>query len=293
MTQDRVERLQHLERENLERSSATTAGLQRLLSEVAAAASRPDLFTGLSRVGQEQAALAYQQLTEAGIRFISRAMYLALAHRDDYLLGLLGPERVPVSAPPPMPFPSSGYDPVRWVGWYQLLVAWLNEQQARWAMLYRTLADEAAAGRLAPGSIQSSAQAFLKARHEGYLVETAELYAELVSEILDVTNGCIDVLTAAIAAGPTASQVVLEVRGPAAATAMTGLLIENAHNQGASVTCLAAPVGEFGLTVSPITMRLEPGESRPLAVQVALPPVPSSGLTLAGGSLSAATVRWT
>lgn len=281
MPTDRVERLQRLERENLERSSATAAGFQRLLPELAGASSRPGLLTELSRIGQEQASLAYQQLTEAGIRFIWRTMNLALAHRDDYLSGL-PPERIPASAPPPMPLPASEYDPARWIGWYQLFATWAAEQQARSAMFYRTLADEVAAGRLAPDAVRSSAKAFAKGRHESYLVEMAELYAELVSGILDVAGGCLDVLTTAIAGGPIAPHVVLEVRGPAAGTVTTGLLIENAHSQAANVTCLAAPAGEFGLTVSPVTIQLEPGESRRLGVQVALPAVAPSGLSLAG-----------
>jgi hypothetical protein len=284
MPSDRVERLQRLERENFERWTAATTGLQRFLAEVTAASSRPDdLSARLSRIGQEQAARAYQQLAEAGVRFISRATHLALTHRDDYLLGLLAPERVPASTPPPVPLSSGGYDPVQWAGWYQLLVAWISEQQTRSAMLYRTLADEAATGRLAPGSVQSSAQAFLQARLEGYLAEMAGLNAELVSEILDVTNSCLDALMAPIAAGPApSSHVVLDVRGPAAATATAGLLIENAHNEAAIVTCLATPAGEFGLTASPVTMRLEAGESQRLTVQVALPPMPYPEPSLVG-----------
>jgi hypothetical protein len=281
MPADRVERLQRLERENLERSSAVTARLQRLRTELAVASSDPVLFAGLSRVGQEQSSLAYQRVTEAGIRFIWQMMHLALAHRDDYLAGL-PPDRVPAAAPPPMPLPAGEYDPARWIGWYQLFAAWAAEQQARSAIFYRTLADEMAAGRLASDAVRSSAEAFVIARHEGYVVEVAELYAELVSGILDAADGCLDVITAEIRRAPIAPDVTLEVRGPAAGTVITGLLIENAHGQPADVTCLAAPAAEFGLAVSPVAMRLEPGESRRLAVQVTLPAVPSSRPSPAG-----------
>lgn len=283
MPPDRAERLQRLERENFERSTAATAGLQRLLAKLAAAGSRPHPSGAeLSRIGYQQAALAYQQLTEAGLRFASRAIHLGLKHRDDYLLGLLGPGHVLASAPPPVPFPSSGYDPVQWAGWYQLLAAWVADQQARSATLQRTLADETAAGRLAPGAIQSSAQAFLEARLEGYLAELAGLSAEFVSEVLDVTNALLDALTAGIAAEPADSQVVLDVHGPAGATVTAGLLIENAHRETANVTCWAAPAGQFGLTAAPVTMRLAAGESQRLTVYVALPPVPSPARSLAG-----------
>jgi hypothetical protein len=281
MPADRVERLQRLERENLERSSAVTARLQRLRAELAVASSYPALFAGLSRVGQEQSSLAYQKVTEAGIRFIWQMMYLALAHRDDYLAGL-PPDRIPAAAPPPMPLPASEYDPARWISWYQLFAAWAAEQQARSAIFYRTLADEVAAGRLASGAVRSSAEAFVMARHEGYVVEVAELYAELVSGILDAADGCLDVITAEIHRAPITPDVTLEVRGPAAGTVITGLLIENALGQAADVTCLATPAGEFGLAVSPVAMRLEPGESRRLAVQVTLPAVPSSWPSPAG-----------
>ncbi len=283
MPADRVERLQRLEQENLERSTAATAVLRRVLVEVAAAGSHPEQFPAeLSRVGQEQAVRAYQRLTEAAVRFISRAMQLALEHRDGYLLGLLAPGSVPASAPPPVAPPTGGYDPAWWVGWYQLLAPWVAEQQARSATLYRTLADEVTAGRLTPDSIQSSGQAFLQGRIEGYLVEIAELNAKLVSEILDVADACLDALIAAIPAKPAASQVVLDVSGPAASTVAANLLIENAHHEAAVVTCRTAPAGAFGLTASPVTMRLEAGESRPLAVQVALPPVPNPEPSLAG-----------
>jgi hypothetical protein len=283
MPSDRVEQLQHLEQENFERSTVAAADWQRLLADVAAASSRPGYFgTELARVGPEQAARAYQQLTQAGIRFITRATQLALAHRDDYLLGVLAPGHVLAAAPPPVPLPASGYDPVQWAGWFQLLAAWVVEQRARAAMLYRSLADAAAAGRLAPDAIRSSAQAFLPGRLESYLTEAAGLNAELMSEILDITESCLDAVRAAATAGPTAARVVLNVRGPAAGTASIDLLIENAHDQTANVTCLATPAGGFGLTTAPASMRLGPGESRRLAVHVALPLVPSTGPALAG-----------
>lgn len=281
-TAERAERWHRLERENLERSTAAVVSLQRLLAAVSAASSRPGYpSTELSRVGPELAARAYQQLTEAGVRFITRAMHLALAHQDDYLLGLLAPGRGLAPAPPPGPLPGGGYDPVRWAGWYQLLAAWAAEQQARTARLYRMLADEAAAGRLGPDSARSSARAFAEARLEGYLVELGRLHAELVSEILDITVACLDALTA-VMAGPAPLQAVLDVSGPAAATVGAGLLIENAHREPASVSCLATPAGEFGLIAAPATMRLEAGESRRLAVQVVLPPEPSDRPVLAG-----------
>jgi hypothetical protein len=280
---DRAERLRRLERDNATRLATATAGLQRVLTEAAVADSRLG-YSGaeLSRIGPEQAARAYQQLAEVGVRYIARATHLALAHRDDYVLGLLAPGRVLATAPPPVLPAAAGYDPVRWAGWYQLLAAWVAEQQTRSAMLYRALADEVAAGRLAQSAVQSSAQAFAETRLQGYLRELAGLNAELVSEILDVADACLDALTAAIAGGPADSRVVLDVDGPATATVTAELLIENAHNEAASVSCLATPAAGFGLTAAPITMRLERGESQPLAVQVILPPVPSPGPVSAG-----------
>lgn len=280
---DQAERLRRLERDNAARLTAATAGLQRVLTEAAVANFRSG-YSGaeFSRIGQEQAARAYQQLTEAGVRYIARATHLALAHRDDYLLGLLAPGRVLATAPPPVLPAAGGYDPVRWAGWYQLLAAWVAEQQTRSAMLYRALADEVATGRLAQSAVQSSAQAFVETHLQRYLMELAELNAELVSEILDVADACLDALTAAIAEGPADSQVVLDVDGPATATVTAELLIENTHNEAASVNCLATPAAGFGLTAAPTTMRLERGESQSLAVQVVLPPIPSPGPVPAG-----------
>lgn len=283
MPADRVERLERLEQENLERAAAVTAALRRVLAEVAVAGSHPDHFPAeLARVGQEQAVRAYQRLTEAAARFISGAIQLAVEHQDSYLSGLLAPGRVPASAPPPVPFPSRGYEPAWWVGWYQLLAPWVAEQQARSATLYRTLAGDVAAGRLTQDSVQSSAQAFVQGRLEGYLLEIAVLNAGLVAEILDVADGCLDALTAVIPAQPAASNAVLDISGPAGSTVTADLLIENAHHEAAVVTCLAVPARTFGLTASPVTMRLEAGESRPLAVQVDLPPVSAAEPSLAG-----------
>ena len=267
-----AERVQRLERENFERSSAAAAAMPRLLTAVAAASARPGYPSSeLSRVGQEQAAWAYQQLTEAGVRFLAKAAHLALAHRDDYLRGLLTPGRVLPSVPPPVPPPGSGYGPVQWAGWYQLLVTWVAEQQGRSATLLRTLADEVAAGRLPPDAAQTSARTFVADRLEGYLVELASLNAELVSEMLDVTQSCLDALAAATGTELT-TPVVLDVRGAAASTVTASLLVENTHRAEAHVTCLATPADGFALTVEPATMRLEPGESRPLTVHVVLPP---------------------
>jgi hypothetical protein len=280
---DRAERLRRLERENVTRLTAVTASVQRILTEAAVANPRPGYAgTELSRIGQEQAAWAYQQLTEAGVRYIARATHLALTHRDEYLLGLLAPGRVLATAPPPVLLAAGGYDPVRWAGWYQLLAAWAAEQQTRSAMLYRALADEVAAGRLPQGIVQSSAQAFVEARLHGYLEELAGLNAELVSAILDVAESCLDVLTVATAGDPADSRVILDVHGPATATVTAELLIENAHNEAASVSCLATPAEGFGLTAAPAAMRLDTAESRRLAVQVVLPPEPSPGPVSAG-----------
>lgn len=280
---DRAERLRQLERENVTRLTAATAGLQRVITEAAVANSRSGYSdTELFRIGQEQAARAYQQLIEAGVRHIARVTHLALARRDDYLLGLLAPGRILATAPPPVLPAAGGYDPVRWAGWYQLLAAWVAEQQTRSAMLYRTLADEVAAGRLDQSTVQSSAQGFVEAHLQGYLAELAGLNAELVSEILDIADTCVDVLMAAMASGPSNSRVVLDVHGPAGATVTAELLIENANNEAAHVSCLATPAEGFGLTAAPTTMRLETGESRRLAVQVVLPPAPSPGPVSAG-----------
>ncbi len=113
-------------------------------------------------------------------------------------------------------------------------------------------------------------------------MELAGLNAELVSEILDIADACLDVLTAAMAGSPAGSRVVLDVHGAATATVTAELLIENAHNEAASVSCLATPAEGFGLTAAPATMRLETGESRRLAVHVVLPPAASSGPVSAG-----------
>lgn len=287
-----AERVQRLERENFERSSAVTAAMPSLLAAVAAASARPG-YPGseLSRVGQEQAAWAYQQVTEAGVRFLAKAAHLALVHRDDYLRGLLTPGRVRPSVPPPVPPPGGGYGPAQWVGWYQLLVTWVAEQQTRSATLLRTVADEVAAGRLPPDAAQASAQTFVENRIEGYLLELAGLNAELVSEVLDVTQPCLDALAAALGTGP-ATPVVIDVRGPAASTVTASLLVENGHRAEANVTCLATPADGFTLTVEPTAMRLGAGESRPLTVGVGLPPTattepaPAGQITIQGHGAS-------
>lgn len=284
MPQDWIERLQRLERATAERSTAATANLQRLVAAAAAPGFRHDLLvTEMSRLGQEQGMQAYQRVAEAGVRFMARTMQVAAGYRDDYLRGFLPSERILAAGPPPsVPPPPSGNGPFEWSGWYPLLAAWVTEQQAWSAKLCRALLDESASGRLDPGSVQTSGRAFVESRLPEYLVDMAELNADLVYDILAMTDASLDALSGTLVDQSSGPDLVMDVRGRSGALATTGLLIENNQPGQASVTCFVAPADGFGLTTEPVAFRLESGESRPLAVHVNLPPEPINGRVPAG-----------
>src|SRR6266545_6784440 len=195
---------------------------------------------------------------------------------------------LPSMVPPP-PDPAGASD---WTGWYQLFCAWVTEQQAWSARLYRVLLEEVAAGALRPEDVQASAREYLQRRLPDYLADMAELNAELVSDILAVADGSVDALSDVLVGRPDPGrsdpgppdpeEMTIDVRGPAGSTASAALLIENSRREPAGVECVVTPAEGFGLVTAPMEFRLGAGESRAVAVRVALPAEPSSEPRAAG-----------
>lgn len=283
-TEDWIRRLQSLANDTVERSSASTANLQRLLAAVAAPGfSQEALAAELSRFGQEHSAETYQRLAELWVRFLSRSLRLVASYRDDYLRGLLPPARIAAAGPPPaVPPPPHSNGQLEWAGWYALFSAWVTEQQAWSARLYKVLTDEVASGALSPDAVQAAARAYLEARLPDYLADTAELNADLVCDMLSVADASVDALSEALLGPPPADELTVDVRGAAGAIASTTLLVENNQAEPARVDCLITPADGFNLATAPMSFRLAAGESRPVAVHVTLPAEPTGGALPAG-----------
>jgi hypothetical protein len=164
-----------------------------------------------------------------------------------------------------------GEDTDRWLAWYQLVAGWVGQEQAWSAAAYRAIAEEAAGGRLAPDALEVSARAFLERRLQAYMVQLSDLYSRFVADLMDAAGEWLGSppLPAAIEQGR--EPVVVEVRGPAGSTAVTGLLIENDHRDRATVRCLTRSNGGFALTASPSALELEAGTSARLEIEVSIP----------------------
>ncbi|HYR64281.1 MAG TPA: hypothetical protein VET24_16830 [Actinomycetota bacterium] len=291
---DWIQRLQNLVNETVERSTASTANLQRLLAAVAGPGFPPGLLgTELPRFGQEYGPEAYRRLVEIYTRFLSRSLRLVSRYRDDYLSGLLPPGRIAAAGrPSAVPSPPDGANATEWAGWYQLFGAWVTEQQTWAGRLYAVLLDEVRAGSLKPEDVQVSAQEFLRRRLPDYLADMAELNAELVTDILGVADGSIDALSDQLVRRPEhggaegasgqPDAITVEVRGIAGTTASTRLLVENSLPDAAALRCDVSALDGFGLATAPVEFRLGPGESRAVTVHVALPAEPTAGQRPAG-----------
>ena len=278
-TGDWAEQLRRIERDTQERTSATSAHLQRL----AIALSAPSLgydeaAAAVARFGRQHGTEVYQRLSEAAARYVTGAIGLAASWRDEYLSDGFPSERIAAAGPPPVvPLPPSGADTAEWVAWYQRLSGWVVEQQAWSASLLRLLADGDGGENRAELD-----RAFIDARLGDYLVKLAELGAGYLVEILAVTDACARALAAEAGAGNARPGIVVDVHGLPNTVVTTGVQVENAHDQPAVVRCLVAASGGFGLVVEPTEIRLAPGESLPLVLRVTFPAVAPPGTATAG-----------
>jgi hypothetical protein len=283
-TTDWIQRLQSLANETVERSTASLADVQRLLSAVALRGVSQELLAAeLSRFGQDHGLEAYQRLTEVSARFLSRSMRLVASYRDDYLRSLLPPARIAAAGPPP-PVPSlpSANGLIDWTAWYQLFGAWVTEQQAWSVRLYRVLLDEVASGAMKSDALQVSARAFLDARLPDYLADMAELNADLVCELLALSDQTVVGLSESLLGSPPADELTLKLGGTVGTIASAALLVENSRPDPATVECLITPVNDFVLVTAPVLFRLGAGESRSVAVHVTLPAEETDGSVNAG-----------
>ncbi len=294
-----IERLQDLVNETVERSTASTANLQRLLAAVAIPGVNPEaLTTELTRQGQDHGLEAYQRIAELTTRFLSRSLCLAARYRDEYLSELIPRDRMTGAGPPPtVPPPPDSSNPAAWASWYPLYTAWVTQQQAWSARLYEILIEEVSSGALSAETVQTSARAFLQRRLPDYLADMAELNAELVCDILSLADSSIERLSDALLGEVgidelaidelaidelAIDELAVDVRGPAGTTTGTSLVIDNSRSEPALVSCEGRPREGFGLVTAPQQFQLAPGESRRVAIRVILPPHPTMGLVEAG-----------
>ena len=280
-----IERLQAIVNETIERSAASTAGLQQLLAVFLAPGVDPNqLSAEISRHGQEHGPEAYRQLTEVGMQFLIRSLQLLSRYRDEFLRELIPPSRIFAAGfPPAVPSPPEGTDPAGWTNWYPLYTAWVAEQQAWSARLYQILLEEVRSGAIRPDAVQTTARDYLQRRLPDYVTDMVELNAGLMADLLGVTDGSVGRLSDALGGGAMAvDEITVAVRGTPGTTGVATLLVENSRNVPTLVSCLAAEEPGFGVVPAPVQFQLAPGESRPVTIRVRLPRSPTSGQREAG-----------
>jgi hypothetical protein len=281
---DWTERMRGVVNDTIERSSKSTANFQRLLASMAAAGINPEFLTDeLTRQGQQHGLDAYQRFAELLTRFTSGALAIVIGYRDEYLSELIPTDLLSSVGPPPaVPSPPNHSDPAGWAGWYQSCAAWFTQQQAWSSRVTQLLVNEVSSAKLRPEAIQTSANAFLQRRLPHYLADMAELNADLVSDVLGIADTSIDAVAGSILGDQGRDEMTVEVQGVAGTTVRAGLIAENSRSESALISCSAVADDGFGLTTAPREFQLGPGESRRVAIRVALAAEATRGRVEAG-----------
>ena len=159
-----TERLQSLVDQTVERSTASTSNLGRLVVAAAAPGVDPEKWANeLTRQSSEHGPEAYRELNEVTTRFTSESLRLVAGYLDAYLRELVPAGQAgQVGAPPAMPLPPTSTDALAWTSWYQRYATWVTEQQAWSSRLLTAVREEVAAGRLRSDAMQTSARQYLQ-----------------------------------------------------------------------------------------------------------------------------------
>jgi hypothetical protein len=280
---DWTERLRSLVDQTVERSSASTANLERLLVAAVAPGVNPEEWTSeLTRQSGEHGTEAYRELSEVTTRFGSESLRVVARYLDAYLRELVPPGQAGrVGKPPAMPLPPASTDALAWTAWYQRYATWVSDQQAWSSRLLTVIREEVAAGRLRSDAMQTSARRFVEQHLPDYLVAMAELNTDLVSDVLGVADETLERLADALVKD-TSDQLAVDVRGEAGSAVVVSLVVENSRPEAAVIRCEGAPKEGFGLASDPAIFSLDPAESRPVSIRVTLPSTPTSGAVDAG-----------
>jgi hypothetical protein len=224
---------------------------------------------------ERQGGWAYERLADAAARFFAGAAQLSVEYGREYLLAALADRAVlpPVPAAPTLPPP--GPDRALWTAWYQLIAAWIGQEQAWFALAYQAMAEQTTAGRIQPDALRSSTRGFLEHRLAGYLDELQALYSRFASDVIGILNGW-------FGGSRSDRQEVIAVSGRPGSTATTAVLVENGHSENAAVACRGLSLGAFTVAVSPATVALDPGETATIFVFVGIPFSADPGLQPAG-----------
>lgn len=279
-----TDRLKSLVDETVDRSTASTVKLERLLLAAAAPGVDAQAWTNeLARLGTELGPEAYQRLSEITVGMTSEALRLVARYLDAYLRALV-PDGYAgqIGMPPMMPAAPASNDTVAWTTWYQRYATWASDQQAWSARLLNVLRDEMAAGRLDADALQTSSRAFLERSLPDYLLDMAELNTEVFADVLRVADESLEHMAGALIADDEPDSFVINVHGAVGTTVSANLLVENRRVETATITIENVPLDGFTLATTPSRFELAPDESRPVSIGVGLPGETTSGPTDAG-----------
>jgi len=279
-----TERIKSLVDDTVERTTASTLKLERLLLAASAPGVDAQAWTDeLTRFGTDIGPGTYQQLSEITVGMTSEALRLVARYLDAYLRALVPDEYAGrVGAPPSMPPAPASADTLAWTSWYQRYATWASEQQAWSVRLINVLREEVAEGRLQPDSVQRLSRAFLETTLPDYLLDMAELNIGVFADVLGVADESLERLASALVIDEEPDSLVIDVHGEAGATVSVSLMVENHRRQAATITLENIPLDGFTLATSPSRFDLDPAESRPVSIGVGLPEEATSGPTEAG-----------
>jgi hypothetical protein len=255
----------------LEQLLSVLLDAQQVLTQLPSVAPQ-QLGDQLTRYWQAHLPGTYQQLADGGVRYLTRMALVSAAYGTAWLREALPDHRLGELGPPPSaPATPAGTDPLQWVSWYVLCAAWSAQQQAWVGRAVTALREEIDSGAVGEEEIQASAQRFLDDRMPDYLAEVTDVGMDLVADGLAVADGSLSSLSYEVLGHPPATELTVDVNGPAGTIASTELAIENNRDEPADVTCTVKATGEYRVTVDPDAFHLVAGHTRRILIRVALP----------------------
>lgn len=279
---DWTNRLQGRANDALDQLVASMLDAQQVLTQLPTVAPQ-QLGDNLSRYWQTYVPGTYQQLTDGGVRYLSRLAVVSAAYGTEWLAAALPDHRVTTLGPPPsVPASPTGADPQQWLRWYALCAAWSAQQQVWVGRALTALREEIAAGSVGEEEMQASAQRFLEDRLPDYLADVADVGMDLVADGLAVADTSIHSLAHSVLGAAPTAELTVDVTGPAGTSARTPLAIENNRDEPADVRCTVKATGSHQVTVEPDAFHLEAGRTRRINVRVGLPEVPTAGPVIVG-----------
>jgi hypothetical protein len=279
-----VSRVRAVANDAIGRATASTTNLQRLLLAIANSGVAADrVGDELNRLGQQQAMTAYYRIAQINADNLRRFVDLVTNYQTDYVGGLVSTGRLAaIGRAPTPPAAPTHHDATEWAFWLQRMSAWATDHQQWNARVYRALAEEAASGSTPEDRVRSYGMSFVEESIPAYIADVAEASFASFCDLLELSDDSLRELADTLLDDEPGMELTIDVNGVAAGTVATGIVIENNHDDSATVSCVATAADEFCVEVEPVELNLAAGDSQQVRIYVTLPAEPATEPVAAG-----------